>query len=68
MKYGELVNAIGLIVLFVLLAIISPILTIWAWNTLFGAYVAVELTWKTWCAVILLGAFFKTTIQRKKAE
>jgi hypothetical protein len=68
MKYGELVNAIGLIVLFVLLAIISPILTIWAWNTLFGAYVAVELTWKTWCAVILLSAFFKTTIQRKKAE
>ena len=58
MKFVETLGIIGIIVLVALLVIIGPIVTIWAWNTLFGAVHAIELTFNTWLAVVILGMFF----------
>lgn len=57
-----ILGAIGFI-LFVL--IIGPVLTIWAYNTLFPAH-AIGYTIETWFAVIILGAFFRANVSIKK--
>ncbi len=55
-----------LMIMFVLfLLIIGPIITIWAWNTLFPM-VAVPYTIETWLAVIIMGAFFRANVSIKK--
>ena len=38
------------------LVIFAPLATIWAVNTLFG--LTIPWTFDTWCAVLILGAFF----------
>jgi hypothetical protein len=43
--------------LVVLLVIVGPWLTIWALNTLFPA-LAIEFTFWTWLAVVLIHSFF----------
>lgn len=53
--------AIFIIVVFLL----SPIAYIWAFNTLFASY-AIDYTFETWLAVILLHAFFHNTITIKR--
>ena len=53
--------AIFIIVAFLL----SPIAYIWAFNTLFTSY-AIDYTFETWLAVILLHAFFHNTITIKR--
>ena len=58
MKFTETLGIVGIVVLVILLIIIGPILTIWAWNTLFGAIHTIELTFNTWLAVFILGMFF----------
>ena len=46
-----------LVVIAILLIIIGPWIVIWAWNTLFGAYVVVGYSIETWFAVmVLIGA------------
>jgi len=57
-----LIGAIGFVVF---LLVIGPILTIWAFNTLFPA-VAVPYTWETWVSVLILGAFFRANVSVKK--
>ena len=58
---SETLGIIGIAVLVALLVVIGPIVTIWAWNTLFGAMHTIELTFNTWLAVVILGFFFTTT-------
>ena len=56
---------IGLIVLVVLLVLLGPLLVIWALNTLFPV-LAIGYTWQTWLAVLIMSAFFQTTVKIKK--
>lgn len=53
------------ILLVIAILIIGPFLTVWALNTLFPV-LAIGYTWQTWCAVILLGAFFRAQVSVKK--
>jgi hypothetical protein len=55
---SETLGIIGIAVLVALLVVIGPIVTIWAWNTLFGAVHTIELTFNTWLAVAVLGMYF----------
>lgn len=55
--------ALGYIILAVVLAIVSPLLTIWALNTLFPV-LNIGYTLESWAAVIVLGAL--TTVKVKK--
>jgi hypothetical protein len=50
----------------IFLIVIGPILTIWAWNVLFGTHLFIETTLETWFAVVILGAVFKTTVRSKE--
>jgi len=56
---------IGLLVVIVALVAIGPLLTIWAWNTLFGSALTIPYTFDTWAAVVIIGGVFKTNISRK---
>ena len=53
------------ILLVIAILIIGPFLTVWALNTLFPV-LAIGYTWQTWCAVILLGAFFRAQVSVKR--
>lgn len=55
----------GLILFLIVVAliIVSPLLTIWALNTLFPV-LAIPYTWQTWVAVIIVAAIFKTTVRK----
>jgi hypothetical protein len=57
-KFTETLGIVGIVVLVALLVIIGPIVTIWAWNTLFGELHTIELTFNAWLAVVILGMFF----------
>lgn len=48
----------------IFIVVIGPIATIWSLNTLFPA-LAIEYTFETWCAAIILAGVFKTTITKK---
>jgi hypothetical protein len=51
----------------IILIVIGPLLTIWAFNTLFPA-LAVPYTLANWFAVIILGAFFRANVSIKKKD
>jgi hypothetical protein len=56
-----------MIVVAIVLIVIGPWIVIWAWNTLFGAHVAVAYSIETWFAVmVLLGAIHSPVSVRKK--
>jgi hypothetical protein len=61
-------GVVGIGVLAALLLILGPFLTIWAWNELFGSLHYIEFTFWTWCAVIILGGFFRADFSNKKAK
>jgi hypothetical protein len=56
---------IALIALILIVVLIGPFLTIWAFNTLFPA-IAVPFNLSTWFAVVVLGAFFRANVSIKK--
>ena len=60
----KLVLAIALIL--VLLAI-GPWLVIWSLNTLFPV-LAIEFTFWTWCAVVVMGTFFRANVNVKRKD
>jgi len=66
MDFAETLGIVGIVVLVVLLVIFGPIVTIWAWNTLFGAVHTIELTFNSWLAVVVLGMFFTGNNYRSK--
>jgi hypothetical protein len=57
------------IILFILLVLVilvlGPFLTIWSMNTLFPA-LSIPYTFDTWCATVLMGAFFRANVSVKK--
>jgi hypothetical protein len=55
---------VGLVII-IILALVFPILYIWALNTLFPV-LAIPYTIETWAAAVLLGIFFSKTIDVKK--
>lgn len=54
-----------LVLLIIALVIAGPFITIWALNTLFPV-LAIEYTFQTWLAAIILGSVFKTTVNAKQ--
>jgi hypothetical protein len=53
------------VVLAVAVIILGPIATIWSLNTLFPV-LNIPITFDTWCAAVILGGLFKSTINYKK--
>jgi hypothetical protein len=62
LKGFGMVAILGLVIL---LVVFGPFFTIWAINTLFPV-LAIPYTFETWCAVILLGLFFKGNVTVNK--
>lgn len=58
-------NAIVAVLFIVALVILGPIATIWCINTLFPV-AAIPYTFDTWCAAMILGGLFKTSVVNKK--
>lgn len=57
-------NAVAAILFLIVLALLMPFAYIWAWNTLFGAHIFIEMNFWTWLATVLLtGAL---TVRRTK--
>jgi hypothetical protein len=54
-----------LLLLIIVLVIAGPFITIWSLNTLFPA-LAIEYTFQTWLAAIILGSVIKTTVKTKE--
>jgi hypothetical protein len=63
----SIVTIVGVIALVILLVILGPLLTIWAFNTLFPA-LSIPYTFSNWIAVIILGAFFRANVSIKKKD
>ena len=55
------------IALVVLLAALGPWLVVWSLNTLFPV-LAIEFTFWTWCAVIVIGTFFRANVTVKRKD
>jgi hypothetical protein len=63
----KLFGVLGLIAFVIVLIALGPLVTIWAWNTLFPA-VAIDYTFYTWLSVVILGTFFKANVSVKKKD
>ena len=55
------------IFLIILLAALGPWLVVWSLNTLFPV-LAIEFTFWTWCAVVILGVFFRANVTVKRRD
>ena len=62
---SKLITLLGLIGMIVILVVIGPLVTIWAFNTLFPT-IAVAYTLETWVAVVIIGAFLRANVSIKK--
>ena len=60
-------TVLSMVAFLILIVILGPLLTIWAFNTLFPA-LAVPCTLTNWIAVIILGAFFRANVSIKKKD
>ena len=60
----KIVLAIAVVVL---IAALGPWLVVWSLNTLFPV-LAIEFTFWTWCAVIILGVFFRANVTVKRKD
>ena len=61
----KLVTIVLMIILLIVLIAIGPIVVIWALNTLFPI-LAIQITFWTWLAVVILGAFLRANVSIKK--
>ena len=55
------------IALVVVIMAIGPWLVIWSLNTLFPV-LAIEFTFWTWCAVVIMGTFFRANVSVKRKD
>ena len=62
---NKLITLLGLIAVVVVVIVIGPLVTIWAFNTLFPT-IAVAYTLETWVAVVIIGAFLRANVSIKK--
>ena len=63
----DVVKIIVGIVLLVLLVAAGPLLVIWALNTVFPV-LAIEYTFWTWLAVLILGTFLRANVSVKRKD
>lgn len=64
---SKFLTLIGMVMLLIVLVAIGPIVVIWALNTLFPI-LAIEFTFYTWLAVVILGAFLRANVSIKKDQ
>jgi hypothetical protein len=63
----DVVKIILGIVLIVILVAAGPLLVIWALNTVFPV-LAIEYTFWTWLAVLILGTFLRANVSVKRKD
>jgi hypothetical protein len=63
--FGKTGGIVALVAIFILLVVFAPWFFIWSVNTLFPA-AAIPFNFDTWCAVVLLHAFFRTAVSVSK--
>jgi hypothetical protein len=62
---SEVIGGSVIAILIGLFLIFVPIAVIWGWNVLFGSFIVIPYSLKTWAAVICLkGAFVSTNIKK----
>jgi len=49
-----------------ILVIAGPFFVIWAWNTLFGSVCAIDYTFWTWAATLIIGTFIRSPVKISK--
>lgn len=62
---SDMIKILAAIVLIVVLLAIGPWLVIWSLNTLFPV-LAIQFTFWTWAAVIILGTFLRANVSVKR--
>ncbi len=62
---NDVIKILAAITLIVVLLAIGPWLVIWSLNTLFPV-LAIEFTFWTWAAVIILGTFLRANVSVKR--
>ena len=65
--FDSIIKVTLAIALVVVLLAIGPWLVIWSLNTLFPV-LAIEFTFWTWCAVVIMGTFFRATVTIKRKD
>ena len=65
--FDSIVKVTLAIALIVLLLAIGPWLVIWSLNTLFPL-LAIQFTFWTWCAVVIMGVFFRANVTVKRKD
>ena len=65
--FDSMIKIVLAIALVLVLLAIGPWLVIWSLNTLFPV-LAIEFTFWTWCAVIIIGTFFRANVTVKRKD
>jgi heme A synthase len=65
--FDSIVKVVLAIALVVVLIAIGPWLVIWSLNTLFPV-LAIEFTFWTWAAVVVMGTFFRANVSVKRRD
>jgi len=65
--FDSIVKVTLAIALIVVIMAIGPWLVIWSLNTLFPL-LAIEFTFWTWCAVVIMGTFFRANVSVKRRD
>jgi heme A synthase len=65
--FDSIVKVVLAIALIVVLVAIGPWLVIWSLNTLFPV-LAIEFTFWTWFAVVIMGTFFRANVTIKRKD
>ncbi len=65
--WNDLTKLVLGVAVIVLLLAAGPWLVIWSLNTLFPVLV-IEFTFWTWCAVVILAAFFRANVTVKRRD
>jgi hypothetical protein len=65
--FDSIIKVTLAIALVVVIMAIGPWLVIWSLNTLFPV-LAIEFTFWTWCAVVVMGTFFRANVSVKRRD
>jgi heme A synthase len=65
--FDSIVKVVLAIAVVVVLIAIGPWLVIWSLNTLFPV-LAIEFTFWTWAAVVVMGTFFRANVSVKRRD
>ena len=65
--FDSMIKIVLAIALILVLLAIGPWLVIWSLNTLFPV-LAIEFTFWTWAAVVIMGTFFRANVTIKRKD